>query len=227
MTKLHVLRVFLGPDGRGGNPLGVFLDGRAIGPAVRLAVARELGFSETVYVDEVAGGEASIAIYTPGMEMAFAGHPTVGTSWLLRHEGMPVDMIHLPAGAVRTWEDGELTWIRARPSWLGDLPTRQYGSPAEIEALTPAAEDEHGAYVWAWIDEDAGLLRSRFFAAGFGIVEDEATGLAAVVMGGKLGRDLTIRQGVASELYVRPDPAAGTVDVGGRVAPVEVREFGQ
>jgi predicted PhzF superfamily epimerase YddE/YHI9 len=227
MTELHVLRVFLGPDGRGGNPLGVFLDGGAIGRAVRLAVARELGFSETVFVDEVAGGEASIAIYTPGMEMPFAGHPTVGTSWLLRHQGTPVDMIHLPAGAVRTWEDGELTWIRARPSWLGDLPTRQYDSPGEIEALTPAAEGEHGAYVWAWIDEDAGLIRSRFFASDFGIVEDEATGLAAVVMGGKLGRPLTIRQGVASELYVRPDPAAGTVDVGGRVAPVEVREFGQ
>ena len=43
MTELHVLRVFIGPDGRGGNPLGVFLDGAAIPPDRRQAVAAELG----------------------------------------------------------------------------------------------------------------------------------------------------------------------------------------
>jgi len=32
MTELHVLRVFIGPDGRGGNPLGVFLDGTRVAP---------------------------------------------------------------------------------------------------------------------------------------------------------------------------------------------------
>ena len=86
VTELHVLRVFLGPDGRGGNPLGVFLDGGVFPRDRRLAVAHELGFSETVFVDEVDGDRARIAIYTPAMEMAFAGHPSVGTSWLLRHE---------------------------------------------------------------------------------------------------------------------------------------------
>ena len=43
MTELHVLRVFLGPDGGGGNPLGIFLDGSAIEPDRRLAVAHDLG----------------------------------------------------------------------------------------------------------------------------------------------------------------------------------------
>jgi predicted PhzF superfamily epimerase YddE/YHI9 len=70
-------------------------------------------------------------------------------------------------------------------------------------------------------------VRARFFATEFGIVEDEATGAAAVVMGDRLGRPLIIRQGVGSELLVRPDPGAGTVDVGGRVELVEVRDFGQ
>ena len=121
--------------------------------------------------------------------------------------------------------DAGLTWIRARAEWAHGVEVRQFASPADVEALTPAADNEHGAYVWAWIDEPAGLIRSRFFANDFGIAEDEATGLAAVLMGGLLGRPLTIRQGVASELYVRPDPAAGTVDVGGRVAPVEVRDY--
>ena len=147
--------------------------------------------------------------------MPFAGHPTVGTSWLLRQRGTPVSTLHVPAGAVRTWEDGELTWIRGRAAWLDVFDIEQLGSAAEVEALTPTGDRD--AYVWAWIDEDAGILRSRFFANEFGILEDEATGAAAVVMGDRLGRPLTIRQGVGSELYVRPDPAAGTVDVGGRV----------
>ncbi len=50
MPGLHVLRVFTAPDGGGGNPLGVFLDGVAIPPERRQAVAAELGFSETVFV---------------------------------------------------------------------------------------------------------------------------------------------------------------------------------
>jgi predicted PhzF superfamily epimerase YddE/YHI9 len=223
MTDLHVLRVFLGPDGRGGNPLGVFLDGDAIDANDRLAVARDLGFSETVFVDGLADGAATIAIFTPTIEMPFAGHPTVGTSWLLRQRGTPVATIHVPAGAVRTWEDDGLTWIRGRAGWLDAFDVQQVGSPAEVEAMTPGGERD--VYVWAWIDEDAGIIRSRFFANEFGILEDEATGAAAVVMGDRIGRPITIRQGVASELYVRPDQAAGTVDVGGRVAPVEVRPY--
>ena len=227
MTELHVLRVFLGPDGRGGNPLGVFLDGGVFPRDRRLAVAHDLGFSETVFVDAVDGDRARIAIYTPAVEMAFAGHPSVGTSWLLRQRGTAVAALEVPAGTIGTWAepDAGLTWIRARAEWAHGVEVRQFASPADVEALTPAADNEHGAYVWAWIDEPAGLLRSRFFANDFGIAEDEATGLAAVLMGGLLGRPLTIRQGVASELYVRPDPAAGTVDVGGRVAPVEVRDY--
>jgi predicted PhzF superfamily epimerase YddE/YHI9 len=229
MTELTVLRVFLGPDGRGGNPLGVFLDGGEFSREERLPMARELGFSETVFVDEVAGDRARIAIYTPAVEMAFAGHPSVGTAWLLRERETPVAALEVPAGTVQTWNDPDagLTWIRARAEWAHLIPAKQYGSPAEIDALTSAATDEHGAYVWAWIDESAGTIRSRFFANEFGIAEDEATGLAAVYMGGLLGRPLTIRQGVGSELYVRPDRSAGTVDVGGRVALVETRELGR
>jgi len=226
MTELTVLRVFLGPDGRGGNPLGVFLDGSAFARDERLPMAHELGFSETVFVDEVTDGRCRMAIYTPAVEMAFAGHPSVGTSWLLHERGTPVSSLEVPAGTVGTWRDDAdgLTWIRARAEWAHPIHPRQYDSPAEIDALTPAIASDGDVYVWAWIDEADGTVRSRFFANEFGIAEDEATGLAAVRMGGLLGRPLTIRQGVGSELYVRPDPAGGTVDVGGRVVFVERRD---
>jgi predicted PhzF superfamily epimerase YddE/YHI9 len=225
MTRLHVLRVFLGPDGGGGNPLGVFLDGRAIRPDRRLGVAHELGFSETVFVDEVTEGSARIAIYTPGTELRFAGHPTVGTSWLLAQVGTPVDTLHVPAGDVGTWRDGDLTWIRARAAWVHALDVREYATAGEVEALEPGRPGEPGLYAWAWEDEPAGRLRSRYFPTDLGIVEDEATGAAAVVMGDRLARPLTIRQGVGSELLVRPDPVAGTVDVGGRCRLETARDF--
>jgi predicted PhzF superfamily epimerase YddE/YHI9 len=225
MSQLHVLRVFLGPDGGGGNPLGVFLDGRAIAPERRLQVAHELGFSETVYVDEVAGSAARIAIFTPGTELPFAGHPTVGSAWLLTQVGKPVVTLRVRAGDVITWQDGERSWIRARAGWVHRLEIRQFATLAEVDALRPGKVGDPGLYAWAWEDEAAGRLRSRYFPTDLGIVEDEATGAAAVVMGDRLARALTIRQGVGSELLVRPDPGSGTVDVGGRCRLEAVRDF--
>ncbi|MEX1170808.1 MAG: PhzF family phenazine biosynthesis protein [Chloroflexota bacterium] len=225
MTRLHVLRVFLGPDGAGGNPLGVFLDGRAIAPERRLQVAHELGFSETVYVDDVDDASARIAIFTPGTELPFAGHPTVGTAWLLTQVGRPVATLHVRAGDVVTWQDGDRSWIRARAGWVHRLEIRQFATPAEVDALRPGTLGDPGLYAWAWEDEAVGRLRSRYFPTDLGIVEDEATGAVAVVMGDRLGRPLTIRQGVGSELVVRPNPVAGTVDVGGRCRLEETRDF--
>jgi predicted PhzF superfamily epimerase YddE/YHI9 len=224
VTDLHVLRVFLGPDGGGGNPLGVFLDGSSVPRDRRQAVAADLGLSETVFVDAVAPPVAEVAIFTPAIEMRFAGHPTVGTSWLLRRSGRPVDVLRVPAGDVRTWHDGDLTWIRARPEWAPDLRFVELATAGEVEALRPPPPGDPGYYAWAWLDAGIGVIRSRFFANAFGIPEDEATGAAAVRLGARHGIPLTIRQGRASELHVRPGPD-GMVEVGGRVAMTDVRRY--
>ncbi len=226
MTILHVLRVFIGPDGRGGNPLGVFVEGPSVPVERRQAVAAELGFSETVFVDAIDDGVARVQIFTPGAELAFAGHPTVGTSWLLRNLGESVDVLRCRAGDVAVWQDGELAWIRARAEWVHDIAMDRLGSAAEVDAVVPPALGEPGRYVWAWDDESSGRIRARYFPTDLGIAEDEATGAAAVVMGARHGRPLVIRQGVGSELVVRPRDD-GTVEVGGRVELVEHRAFGQ
>jgi predicted PhzF superfamily epimerase YddE/YHI9 len=222
MTELHVLRVFVGPDGRGGNPLGVLLDGASIPTDRRQAVALELGFSETVFVDDAM--EGAIRIFTPGRELPFAGHPTVGTAWLFRETGAPATTLRPPAGEVTFRHDAERTWIRARPEWVHPILIEELATAADVEGHGGQSLSETGRYVWAWIDEAAGILRSRYFATDVGIREDEATGAAAVVMGGRLGRPVTIRQGVGSEILVRPQPD-GTVEIGGRVELVETREY--
>ncbi|MDX6350877.1 MAG: hypothetical protein QOF84_5667, partial [Streptomyces sp.] len=80
MTDHEVLRVFIGPDGRGGNLLGV-VTADSSDAAARQAIAAELGYSETVFIDDAERGE--VRIFTPSVELPFAGHPLVGTAWRL------------------------------------------------------------------------------------------------------------------------------------------------
>jgi trans-2,3-dihydro-3-hydroxyanthranilate isomerase len=68
-----------------GNPLAVVLDAEGLADATLQAIAREFNLSETVFVlaPSLAGPRARLRIFTPLSELAFAGHPTVGTAVLL------------------------------------------------------------------------------------------------------------------------------------------------
>jgi predicted PhzF superfamily epimerase YddE/YHI9 len=221
MTQLHVLKVFVGADGQGGNPLGVFLAAGLWDAAKRQRIAAELGFSETVFVRDA--GRAEVRIHTPATELPLAGHPLVGTSWLLRRAGADVLVIRPPAGDVPTWVDGENTWISARPELAPEFDMRQLTAPADVDSHPGAGPDEH-LHIWSWQDETAGEVRVRVFPTRMGIVEDEATGSAAIRLGALLQRPLTIHQGLGSRIVVRPCDD-GTVAIGGRVEYVESREY--
>jgi predicted PhzF superfamily epimerase YddE/YHI9 len=214
--------VFCADDGSWGNPLGVFLDGESVTEEDRQAVAADLGFSETVFVDDAENG--GIRIFTPAVEIPFAGHPVVGTAWLLARERGGVPVLRPPAGEVPVRSEGELTYAAGRPEWAPEFDFVQLGSPEEVEALegSPSKDTEVG--MWAWIDEDAGVLRERVFAEPFGIPEDEATGAAAVALTGRLGRPLDIRQGRGSRIRTRPLDD-GMVEIAGRVELDEVRDY--
>lgn len=73
-----------------GNPLAVFPDASEIDDATMLSIARELNLSETTFVLPATRPDcdARVRIFTPRFEMAFAGHPTVGTSFVLLDEGI-------------------------------------------------------------------------------------------------------------------------------------------
>jgi trans-2,3-dihydro-3-hydroxyanthranilate isomerase len=67
-----------------GNQLAVFTDARELAEENLQRLARELNLSETVFVYPAeAGGHAKIRIFTPATEVPFAGHPTLGTAFVL------------------------------------------------------------------------------------------------------------------------------------------------
>ena len=105
----------------GGNPLAVVFDAASLGDAEMQAVAREMNLSETTFLVPPTRPEcaARVRIFTPAREVPFAGHPTIGASWVLATAGL------LPAGATRfSLEEGigpvevELEGDAARPSFV-------------------------------------------------------------------------------------------------------------
>ena len=216
-----MLRVFTNEHGDHGNPLGVFLAGAQVAAGERQTVAAELGFSETVFVDDPERGE--LRIFTPAEELPLAGHPLVGAAWLIGGERQPIDTLRPPAGEVPTWADGGLTWIRARPADAPPFELVELASPAAVDRLEGAPGGSGLAEAWSYLDEPAGIVRARVFAPEVGVEEDEATGSAALRLCAALGRPLDIRQGRGSVIRARPGPSA-TVEVGGRVVLDEARE---
>jgi predicted PhzF superfamily epimerase YddE/YHI9 len=218
MPDLHLLRVFCSDDGSGGNALGVFLDGSEVPAERRQAVAADLGLSEIVFVDDGERGE--IRIFTPTVELDFAGHPTVGTAWLL--DG--ADVLRAPAGELAIRRDGETVHVAAMPEWGPPWEFAQLDSPDAVNGLDGPPRGHDLIAAWAWIDEAAGTIRARAFPVRIGIAEDEATGSAATKLCALLGRPIDIRQGRGSRILARPGDA-GLVEIGGRSVLDEVRDY--
>ena len=213
-VDVEVVSVFTNEDGAFGNELGI-VESSDSSRGREQDIATQLGFSETIFIDVMDnGGTATVRIFTPTVELPFAGHPTVGVSWWLRRNGVAVKHLSVPAGDVGVRFDGDLTWVSAMVGWTPEFEWSQVDSPAALRALDPMAYPTGKHYVYTWLDEAAGRIVSRMFAPEFGIDEDQATGAAAVRLTGRLGRDLDITQGRGSRLYTRR-LADARIEVGG------------
>jgi predicted PhzF superfamily epimerase YddE/YHI9 len=218
-VDVHVVRVFVDPSGAFGNPLGI-VDGAQVPAEARLGVAAALGYSETVFIDDHAAGV--VQIFTATTEMPFAGHPTVGVAWWLHSHGYDTPVLRVPAGEVSVTRSGDLTSVQADPSWGSAFTWYELSSPGAVLAADPGSYSDEHSYLWSWISEEAGTIRSRMFAPAMGIPEDEATGSAATQLTARLARPLHITQGAGSQLITTTlSPTA--VTVGGRVTAAPPR----
>lgn len=118
MTDYLVYDVFT--DRRyGGNQLAIVPDARDLAEAELQEIAREFNFSETVFLyppDDPANA-AKLRIFTPTMELPFAGHPTIGTAVMLGEAGLGPDMrLELAIGALAARaEDGRASFTTTAP----------------------------------------------------------------------------------------------------------------
>lgn len=221
---VNVVRVFVDKREQHGNPLGIVFDANGIDDEEKQQLAYDLGYSETVFVeDEV---NAQVRIFSQEREIPFAGHPMVGVAWILgRRLGHHPGVLRTEHGKAESWVDDGNVWVRAA---LGTTPPwwhERLNSASQVAELRgPLAEDQDATQLWAWEDEEEGRVRARTFAARFGIVEDEATGSAAMRLAAALGRSLTITHGNGSTVLAKPGPP-GTADVGGRVVEDEPRQI--
>ncbi len=91
VRKLHYHRVdVFTNEAFGGNPLAVFLNGRGLSTELMQRIAKEMNLSETTFVlpPEDPANHWKLRIFTPARELPMAGHPTVGTSFVLAREHM-------------------------------------------------------------------------------------------------------------------------------------------
>lgn len=214
VRPIRVLRVFTTGDD-GGNHLGVVTDLEGLDDEAMQAVATQLGYSETIFLDP-----PSVRIFTPSSELPFAGHPLVGAAQVIS-EGVDgaTGTMRCGIGDVAYWIESEIAWIEAAmPGPVAVAPdggsrALSFGLPAptgawtvmmplpylvleaeEAAAVTAAdpdfatiaASDSDMVYLFS---RDHGSVRARFFAPNFGIPEDPATGSAAVALAAVLAAE--------------------------------------
>lgn len=122
-----------------GNQLAVVREVAGLTSEAMQDIAREMNFSETTFVISEADRRASVRIFTPAWELPFAGHPTLGTAWVLA-QGQGQYVLDLEAGAVPVEFNDGVGWMTPPPVVLGD--TFAVADAASLIGLDATALDD-------------------------------------------------------------------------------------
>jgi nicotinamidase-related amidase len=145
-----------------GNQLAVVLDGKDLSPRLMQRIAREMNFSETTFVfpPENAAHAARIRIFTPALELPFAGHPTIGTAWVLIDEGVIPKaqnefVLEENVGPVPVRADGAMVWMTHPKLSFGQVvPHKQVAAAIGVEESDIVLTRMHGLGPMAGTDLD-------------------------------------------------------------------------
>lgn len=119
----RIVNVFATDATLSGNPLCVFEDARGLDDAALLALAIQFNLSETTFVLPSTAADARVRIFTPNGEMPFAGHPTLGTAFVVgRGDAVRLEM---QAGIIPVAIDGDRLTLTANAlQWRAPEATR-------------------------------------------------------------------------------------------------------
>jgi trans-2,3-dihydro-3-hydroxyanthranilate isomerase len=219
MLDYQVVDVFT-TDAFAGNPLAVVLDADELSTAQMQTIANEFNLSETSFPVRASASDASyrLRIFTPASELPFAGHPSIGSAWVMRALGRVADgqvVQECGAGLLPVRLEGDQATLTGGEASIGEPidpsavlaavglglrdmvgdPVRWAGvgidfaflhvrpesvarARPDLSALT--AIGTAGVSVFSYVEA---VAHARVFAGGVGVIEDPATGSAALGLG--------------------------------------------
>jgi trans-2,3-dihydro-3-hydroxyanthranilate isomerase len=158
-TPFHIVDVFA-EQPYAGNPLAVVLETDALSESAMQAIAAETNYSETAFVatEPDPDGAFRVRLFTPAREIGFAGHPILGTGWVVRQHVLSGDKdfvwLRFAIGDVSVTFDGagvsDVAWFRAPPMSLGmTIPREEMAaalglSPDDIDDGSPVQQVSAG-----------------------------------------------------------------------------------
>jgi trans-2,3-dihydro-3-hydroxyanthranilate isomerase len=181
----HVVDVFT-DVAYAGNPLAVVLDADDLSSAQLQALAREFHLSETAFpgqpskAEREGGADYALRIFTPEVELPFAGHPSIGAAWVLAQLG------HISAGGVTQACGAGLLDVSVGPDGslvelTGGVPS--FGAVMDSEALLAACGLSSADLDDTLVGDDGQAAAARLAGAGLGYaivpVRPESLSLAA------------------------------------------------
>ncbi len=215
-----------------GNQLAVVFDAGELTTPTMQRIAREMGFSETTFVlsREPRDGGYDVRIFTPGAELPFAGHPTLGTAQVIRREllagAADALVLNLGVGPIPVTIDRrepgpEVLWMRQRTPTFGHRASHAAAAAAlgleaaDLDADFPVQAVSTGVYALVVpLRNLAALGRARVMAEAFEAVSQEA-GADTVLLfcreAREAGNQLAVRV-FAPGVGVLEDPATGSAN---------------
>jgi trans-2,3-dihydro-3-hydroxyanthranilate isomerase len=129
--SFHIVDVFA-EQKYAGNQLAVLRDAQGLSGDDMQKIAREVNFSETTFIpsDSERDGGYDVRIFTPGAEVPFAGHPTLGTAYVIRREIIrkPVEQVilnlkvgQIPVRFERQAEGRDIAWMTPKEATFGEV----------------------------------------------------------------------------------------------------------
>lgn len=209
-----------------GNALAVFPDPGSVDPKRMQRIAREMNLSETTFVTDITPDGYEVRIFTPTDELPFAGHPTLGTAWVLRELGAVAGervVQRSDAGETPVTFDGDRVWLERGGSPGEDLDDvdetlRALGITADAVGFDAAEIGGRPAPLRPAI-ADAGVAQIMFPLASADLVASLKTPSWVSVTGGlfcfgPLGHGGVKARFFAPWLGVVEDPGTGSACAG-------------
>ena len=219
----RILNVFtIDGDRLSGNPLCVFEDASALTDLQMQGLARQMNLSETTFIlpGTIRQATARVRIFTPGFEMPFAGHPTLGTAFVVseRHPASTSIVLEMKAGNVPVTVDGNQLTLRVPNPPITRKVAATRAELAAMLSLPAEAITEEPLWVSTGVEQLVIPLGSAAHVRAAkpvpALIEShglsEARNEAMAYVWAAAGRDLVVRFFFTQHGAVIEDPATGS-----------------